>query len=61
VRDRSAGIIAARTPEAIAAALRELLAAPPPREAVAANAARFSWDSNAAELTAFWRKVAGRD
>lgn len=61
VRDRSAGIIAARTPEAIAAALRELQAAPPPREAVAANATRFSWDSNAAELTAFWCKVAGRD
>lgn len=58
VRDPSAGRIAARTPEAIAAALRELLAAPPPRETVAANAARFSWENNAAELTAFWRQIA---
>ena len=61
VRDSAAGRIAARTPSAIAAALRELLAAPVPRETVAASAARFSWDTNAAELAAFWRRMAGRE
>lgn len=60
VRDRSAGRIAARTPEAIAAAVRELLDDPPSQEEVAANAERFSWEENAAQLTAFWRRSAAR-
>lgn len=57
VRDATAGRIAERTPEAIAAALRDLLADPPPQQAVAANAARFSWEANAEALMGFWREV----
>lgn len=58
VRDASAGQIAERTPEGIAAALGELLADPPAQAAVAANAARFSWEANADALVAFWREMA---
>ncbi len=58
VQSASAGRIAARNPAAIAAAVRELLATPPAQSAVAANAARFNWDSNAAELVAHWRRLA---
>ena len=53
----SAGRIAARTPEAIAAALNELLSAPPAQSEVAANAARFSWGANATELVAIWNRT----
>ncbi len=58
VRDASAGRIAARDPLAIAAALRELIADPPAQSAVAANAARFNWDRNAAELAEYWHRIA---
>lgn len=57
VRDASAGRIVERTPEAIAAALRDLLADPPAQTAVAANAARFSWAANAEVLVEFWRGI----
>lgn len=60
VCDASAGQIAERTPQAIASALRDLLDAPPAQDAVAANAARFSWEANAEALAAFWRGIAGR-
>ncbi|MBV1687675.1 glycosyltransferase [Novosphingobium sp. G106] len=56
----SAGRIAARDASAIASAVREILADPPSQEAVAANAERFSWEANAAELIAFWRNLARR-
>lgn len=56
----SAGRIAARDAAAIAAAVREILDDPPSQDAVAANAERFSWEANAAELIAFWRGLAGR-
>lgn len=52
-----AGRIVAREAEPIAAALRELLATPPGREAVAACAARFSWEANAAELAACYERL----
>ncbi len=58
VADDSAGRIAERTPEGIAGALGDLLAAPPDQAAVAAHAARFSWEANAATLVAFWRGIA---
>ena len=58
VPDDTAGRIAERTPEAIAAALASLLADPPAQADVAANAARFSWEANAEALVAFWREVA---
>jgi glycosyltransferase involved in cell wall biosynthesis len=60
VRDASAGRIAARTPEAIASALRDLLSDPPAQAAVAAHAARFSWEANAKALVGFWREIVGR-
>ncbi len=46
----AAGRLVPREPEAIAAAVRELLADPPDPEAVRAAAAKFSWEKNAAEL-----------
>lgn len=58
VTDRSAGRIAAREPEAIGEAVRDLVLNPPAQAAVAANAARFSWEANAAELVAYWKALA---
>ena len=46
----TAGRLVARTPEAVATGVNAILAAPPPREAVAALTESFSWDANAAEL-----------
>jgi len=56
----SAGRIAARTPEAIAGAVREILKNPPSQAEVAANAERFSWEANAAHLVEFWRDCVER-
>ena len=53
----AAGRIAARDPVAIAAAVRELLAAPPDRAATAASVAGFSWDANARALADIWRAL----
>lgn len=50
VRSPAAGRIVPRTAPAIAAAIGELLAAPPPRDAVRATAARFTWEANTAVL-----------
>jgi glycosyltransferase involved in cell wall biosynthesis len=54
MQDASAGRIVARNPAAIAAAVQDLLDNPPPREAVVANAARFSWEANAAALAEYY-------
>jgi glycosyltransferase involved in cell wall biosynthesis len=54
----SAGRITARTPEAIAAALSELLTTPIDQAMVAANVTRFSWQANAENLTEIWRHAA---
>jgi glycosyltransferase involved in cell wall biosynthesis len=54
----AAGRIVARNPEAIAAAVAELLADPPNREAVRAASDRFSWSRNAEELESHLRKIA---
>jgi glycosyltransferase involved in cell wall biosynthesis len=59
VRDASAGRIAERSPEAIAEAVRAILADPPAQAAVAANAERFSWENNAAALADYWRRLVG--
>ena len=45
-----AGRLVERSSEAFAAAISELLAAPPAQEAVRASATRFSWARNSAEL-----------
>ncbi|WP_068075935.1 glycosyltransferase [Novosphingobium lentum] len=61
VNDPVAGRIVERTPTAIADAVRDLLADPPAQDAVAASAARFSWDANAAALAGFYTAaVVGR-
>ena len=51
------GRMVARDPVAIAVVVNELLAAPPPRDAVLAGAAEFSWEANAAALVAYWRTL----
>jgi teichuronic acid biosynthesis glycosyltransferase TuaC len=55
----AAGRIAERTPAAIAQALGEVLADAVPQGEVAAAAARFSWDANAAALDALYRQAVG--
>jgi glycosyltransferase involved in cell wall biosynthesis len=52
------GRIAARDGAALAAAVREVLAAAPDQQAVRRGAERFSWERNAAELEAHLRAVA---
>lgn len=59
--EASAGRIIERSVEAIVGAVRELLADPPEQAAVAASAARFSWEANAAELAAHYARIVGRD
>ena len=58
VTSAAAGRIAAREPAAIARALAALIAQPSAPEAVAACAARFSWEANAAALAGIYQKVA---
>ncbi len=58
VKTPEAGRIVERTPQAIAAAIKDILANPPSREAVAASVSAFSWDENARQLAAFFRRVA---
>lgn len=57
VKTPAAGCIVARTPEAVADAVRDILTNPPTRDAVAANVSAFSWDENARQLAAFFRDV----
>lgn len=57
VRVPEAGRIVAREPQAIAAGVREVLAANYAPEAVAAQAARFSWEANAAALAAYYERL----
>jgi glycosyltransferase involved in cell wall biosynthesis len=57
VQDDTAGRIAARTPEAIAEAVRDILADPPSQADVSAHVSRFSWGVNAQNLVCFWRDV----
>ena len=60
VTDAAYGRIVARTPEAFAAAIAELLAAPPAPDAVRKGAERFTWEANTAALFAHLsRLVAG--
>lgn len=58
IKTPEAGQIVERTPEAIAEAVNYILANPPSREAVAASVSAFSWDENARQLAAFFRRVA---
>jgi len=55
VTSPAAGRIAARNPQAIAQAVRELLAGPIAQEDVAAQVAGFSWEGNAVRLKEVWQ------
>jgi glycosyltransferase involved in cell wall biosynthesis len=58
VRDQAAGVIAAtRTPEAIADAVRLVMAEARPRTETAAYAAGFGWDETSAGQVALFRRV----
>jgi glycosyltransferase involved in cell wall biosynthesis len=57
VTSSTAGVLAAREPAAIARALAALIAQPSAPDAVAACAARFSWEANAAAMAGLYRKV----
>ena len=59
VRADSAGRIVPRDAGALAAAVRDVLAEPFDQAEVAQNAARFSWETNAAELSAHFQRIAG--
>jgi glycosyltransferase involved in cell wall biosynthesis len=56
-----AGRIAPRTPQAIAAAVQDILAAPPaPADVAASLDGRFDWDRNGRELAEHLRRCAER-
>lgn len=57
VKSASAGRIAARAAGAIAEAVLDLLADPPSQADVAANAAEFSWETNAERLEEHYREI----
>jgi glycosyltransferase involved in cell wall biosynthesis len=50
VRDSVAGRLVARTPEAVAAGIADILADPPPAAAVRATVEPFTWAANSARL-----------
>jgi len=60
ITNRDYGRLAERNAPAIAAALREILANAPTREAVTRGADGFSWEASAAALIAHWRRLANR-
>ncbi|MFN9497463.1 MAG: glycosyltransferase [Erythrobacteraceae bacterium] len=53
----TAGRLVDRNPEAVAAGINAVLNAPPPRDAVAALTAHFSWEANAATLAAHYERL----
>jgi glycosyltransferase involved in cell wall biosynthesis len=61
VRDRAAGVIVDdATPEALAAAIRDLLATPPARSATRAYAEQFGWGETTAGQIAIFHEVLER-
>ncbi len=58
ITDPAVGRLVPREGPAIAAAVREILSAPPARETVQAAVAGMSWQANAAALVAHWRRLA---
>ena len=54
ISNNTAGRLVERTPEAVATGVNEVLNNPPMRQAVAAMAERFSWETNALELAAHY-------
>ena len=60
-RPAAGRLLAERTPAAIAAAIRAILADPPAPGAVRRAAERFTWPANAARLHAHLARLAGRE
>ena len=60
VTEAAFGRIVDRTAGAFAAAIAELIAAPPPQDAVRRAAMRFTWEANAAALAAHLRGLIDR-
>jgi len=60
LRAPEAGRIVEQTPSAIVAAARELLNTPISQDQVLEQVAEFSWDRNAQQLAAAFRRVAGK-
>lgn len=58
VTSPSAGRFVDRTPQAIVAGIRDLIANPSSQAEVSAHAARYSWVANAAQLAAHYRGLA---
>lgn len=58
-RPAAGRLLRERTPQAIAEAIRSILAAPPAQAEVRASAERFTWDRNALQLAQHLRKLAG--
>jgi glycosyltransferase involved in cell wall biosynthesis len=58
-RPAAGRLLQERSPAAIAAAIRDILANPPTQEAVRASVARFTWARNAHELQQHLARVAG--
>lgn len=56
--DPAYGRLVQRNSAAIAMAVSELLASPPPRRTIAAAVEGFSWEANAAALVAHWQRLA---
>lgn len=56
----TAGRLAAFDLDAVARAVRAILADPPPQDAVRAGVERFSWETNAEQLEAHLRRVADK-
>ncbi len=56
----TAGRLVEPLPDAVAEGIRELLLHPLLQSEVAANAQKFSWQTNAAELSAHYHRIAGR-
>ena len=59
VQHETAGRIVARADDAIAAGVRDVLAAGYGRQAVSANASAFSWEANAAALADYYERLIG--
>jgi teichuronic acid biosynthesis glycosyltransferase TuaC len=59
VTSASAGRIVERSSAAVVAGVRDLLANRPSQAEAAAHAERFSWDENAAQLAAYYARIAG--
>ncbi len=57
ITNNTAGRLVERNPEAVAAGIRQVLNNPPMRQAVAAMAEKFSWDTNALELAAHYDQL----